>query len=240
MARPPSSNRRSTAERLLDAAAEAFAVHGPHATRLADIAATVGIRRPSLLYHFPTKESLYAAVVDRAFRQLGDALGQAMTREDDFRARFDRIIGTFIDFIDEHAELARILLRELLGADGPGRTIVAQRVAPILDIVVRFIQRDGRKVIREGLAIRQAVLQITSSVVLRAASGDLSPLLWGDEDATFSLAHTLFFAEAPAVQDCERAPSSTTTTPPTGPSAKPTDPPTDPPVDPAIDLIDLE
>lgn len=195
MARPPASDRRATAERLLDAAAEAFALHGPHATRLADIAASVGIRRPSLLYHFPSKESLYAAVVDRAFTQLGDALAHTINREDDFRGRFDRILRTFVDFIDEHAGLARILLREILAAEGPGRTIVAQRVAPLLDIVVRFIQRDGRGVIREGLAVRQAVLQVTSSVVLRAASGDLSPLLWGDEDATFALAHTIFFAE---------------------------------------------
>jgi len=178
----------------LDAAAEAFAKQG-HAARLADIAASVGIRRPSLLYHFPTKEKLYAAVVDRAFAQLGEVLGEAMRPGDEFRVRLDRILGVFIRFIDDHAGLARILLRELLAADGPGRAIVVGRVAPLLAIVERFVQRDGRGIVRPGLPVRGAILQIASSVVLRASSGELAPLLWGEVDPTYALAHTLFFPD---------------------------------------------
>ncbi|MEZ4384033.1 MAG: TetR/AcrR family transcriptional regulator [Nannocystaceae bacterium] len=195
MPRPPATSRRATAERILDAAAEAFATYGPHAAKLADIAASVGIRRPSLLYHFPTKERLYAAVVDRAFRQLGDALSQAMSPADSFVERFDRVLATFVAFIDEHAELARILLRELLAADGPGRAIVADRVAPILDVVERFIRIDGRGVIRGGLAVRGALLQVASAIVLRAAAGELGEALWGPSDPTYALAHTLFFPD---------------------------------------------
>ncbi|MCB9567220.1 MAG: TetR/AcrR family transcriptional regulator [Myxococcales bacterium] len=193
MPRPPADERRATAERLLSAAAELFARHGLHATRLADIAARVGIRRPSLLYHYRTKEELYAAVVDRAFSRLGEALAQAMTRGATFRGRFDDVLVAFTTFIDEHAELARIVLRELLAGDRPGRAIVVDRVAPILDLVERFIRIEGRGVIRPELPVRAALLQVASSIVLRAASGELAGPLWGDEDHAAALARTLFF-----------------------------------------------
>ena len=106
---------------------------------------------------------------------------------------FDDVLLAFTTFIDEHAELARILLRELLADDGPGRAIVVDRVAPILDLVERFIRIEGRGVIRPELPVRAALLQVASSIVLRAASGELAGPLWGDEDHAAALARTLFF-----------------------------------------------
>ena len=77
MARPRTqANAVATPERILLAAEQAFADHGYGPAKLADIARVAGIRRPSLLYHFATKEVLYAAVVSRTFERLGRALAE--------------------------------------------------------------------------------------------------------------------------------------------------------------------
>ena len=59
-----------TSERVLVAATTAFGEVGYDATSLDDLAKELGIRKQSILYHFPSKEQLLAASVDRAISEL--------------------------------------------------------------------------------------------------------------------------------------------------------------------------
>src|SRR5919107_6198136 len=51
--------------RILEAARGEFALHG-YGARLQDIAERAGLTHPTLLYHFKSKERLYAAVIEDA------------------------------------------------------------------------------------------------------------------------------------------------------------------------------
>ena len=58
-------------EAILDAAVEVLADFGYHGMSLRDVARKVGISHPGVIYHFPSKEALLMAVIDRYERNAG-------------------------------------------------------------------------------------------------------------------------------------------------------------------------
>ena len=196
----------STAERILEAAEAEFAAVGYAPARLADIAARAGIRRPSLLYHFASKELLYRAVVERAFDELGAELIGSMRLATGFEGRLDALIAGFAAFLELRPGLAPIIVRELIDdpkhdADasrrggGHGRTIMLERVAPLLDMVEAFIRDGGSALLRPKLPIRAAVVQIAGDLLLRRAAGSLRTPLWGPGEHARMLARIVLFRD---------------------------------------------
>jgi AcrR family transcriptional regulator len=182
-----------TRERLLDAAEVEFAIGGFDGAKLADIAMRVEIRRPSLLYHFPSKDELYRATVERAFRELEETLRVGMTSEGSFPYRFKKINDIFVSFLEGRPYLARLVIREFLAGQGPGRDILLSRVAPLLDFVDEFIRKEGGELFRSDLPIRAAIMQSVSNILLKNASGGLQGALWGRGDHSWTLTKFAFF-----------------------------------------------
>ena len=198
MGRPPATaHREGTADRILASALAVFARVGFAQARLADIAAGAGIRRPSLLYHFDTKERLYAAVVDRSFARLGQVLGEVMARPGLFADQLEALARTFTADLAAHPDDARVIVRELVAGEGPGQVILLQQVVPLLGRVVAFLEAEGASHLRPGLPVRAAVLQVVAHVLLQAsAQPPLQEALWGtpDPDGVWALARGLFLA----------------------------------------------
>src|SRR5689334_10170786 len=69
-----------TRGRILDAALASFADRGYEATSLDALAAGLGVRKQTILYHFGTKDALLDAVVDRSAAELSDALERALAK----------------------------------------------------------------------------------------------------------------------------------------------------------------
>lgn len=179
----------ATTERILGAAEQAFADAGFAAARLEDIAAAAGLRRPSLLYHYPTKDALYEASVTRSFGRLREVLGSAISAEGSFPERLDRLAGTYVAFLAEHPAIARLVVRELMNPSATGRPIreradisvgpvFQEELARTLDLAESFIRFAGKGSLRPALDVRAAILQVAGGAILYAIAGPLRPALW--------------------------------------------------------------
>jgi len=133
--RAPRAERTRAA--ILAAAERLFAARGFDAARLEDVAAAVGIRRASIVYHFRDKAELYDAVLADAFGALRARLEAALLGEGAFATRIERAVSAWVDAVAERPSLARLLLREV--ADGtPAR---ASRLAPHLPPFFALVDR---------------------------------------------------------------------------------------------------
>ena len=196
MARPKAgTNEIPTDVRILTAAEAAFGELGFERATLAEIATEAGIRRPSLLYHFKSKDELYAQVVNLLFDSLRTELGKSMV-PGAFAQQIVSLAQAFVDFTESRPAFAPIVLREIIDGRGPAREILLHELAPVLGLVEKWIELQGSQDLPEGLKVRSAVLQFCTNVLLRNASGPLREALWGDIDDSMSLVRQLFLRRA--------------------------------------------
>lgn len=82
-------------ETLLAAADTVLAKHGAQGITLRDVARIAGVSHAAPYHHFAGLNDLLAAVAERAFTHLGDALEQA-SQEPDVRERLLKINGAYV------------------------------------------------------------------------------------------------------------------------------------------------
>jgi AcrR family transcriptional regulator len=122
--RPLRADARRNRERVLEAAARAFAEQG-YAVPLDEIAAAAGVGPGTVYRHFPTKEALFEAVSAANVEELA-ADARARAESADLEAAF----AGFLDLLAERA-LAK---RDLPDApDGVGTAALAAAVADMHD-----------------------------------------------------------------------------------------------------------
>jgi AcrR family transcriptional regulator len=162
---------RSTRERVLGAALANFASRGYGATSLDALADTLGVRKQTILYYFPSKEALLAAVIERAAGELSAALEAGVARASDDRARAGAVVDAVLRLGARRPELLA-LVREVVRLGPPTST-------RLLDALLPLAGRAG-VTIPEATVLTVAAMVVglaTEVEVLRAV--DLEPdLAW--------------------------------------------------------------
>jgi AcrR family transcriptional regulator len=174
-----------TAERILDAAEALFAERGYAGTTLRDVAARVGLRIPSLYNHFPSKDALYAAVLERGIGPVLQILGAFSEG-----ARRDRseVIAEVMELLQRHPNLPRLVVHETLSG--------GQRLTPMLRTWIEPIfGRAGEMVAESPSGGRWTAEQIPLLVLAMyhmMVGYFASASLWADLNGTDLLSPAMF------------------------------------------------
>lgn len=102
----------TTRQQILAAASRLFAEHGYDGTSLNDIADAVGIRRPSVLHHFPSKEALYHEVFALAIADFVDRIELSVTGNREGWRLLEHSLNAAFDFFVANQEFVRLVRRE--------------------------------------------------------------------------------------------------------------------------------
>jgi TetR/AcrR family transcriptional regulator len=132
----------STRQLILREASRCFAEHGYDGTSLNEIAGAVGIRRPSLLHHFASKDLLYQEVFETALLEWIEKVEFARTDDTEGWTLVDKVITAGFRFFMDNPEFVRIARREAL--DGGQRLGIDLGVAlqPLWKQASEYFERE--------------------------------------------------------------------------------------------------
>ena len=130
-----------TKTRVLDAALASFGGRGYEATSLDAIAATLGITKQSILYHFTSKEQLLEAVIDRSAIELADVLESAIANAGPGFSRVEAVVRSVFRLAARRPELLNFV-REVSRLGPPAATRLMSSLDPLVARAASFLEAE--------------------------------------------------------------------------------------------------
>ena len=132
----------ASTDRILEAARGEFAQHGFGGARLQDIAARAQLSHPTLLYHFGSKEGLYAAVIEQAMQDWAAMTSLAIADGRSGFARVASLIDAGFAFFATHHDFVVIWRREAIEGGGRLEQAMADHMRPFFSQAVEFLRQE--------------------------------------------------------------------------------------------------
>lgn len=163
--------------RIIEEALRLFGEQGFDGTSIQAIADAVGIREPSLLYHFGSKNQLRDEVVNEILAYWKEALPRLLASASG-RERFSAVVSAVIEFFVEDCNRARFALREMLDRPSEIGALINEQIGSWITILAGFIrsgQKSGdiRKSINPEAYIARVITLVASAVALRGVTATI-------------------------------------------------------------------
>ncbi len=101
---------QATQDRIIEAAGDVFSAKGYHDANVDEIVRLAETSKGGIYFHFPSKESLFFAVMDGLANQLVGKVERAVAKEKTPQAKCEVALETVLITLGEHKKLARLLL----------------------------------------------------------------------------------------------------------------------------------
>jgi len=171
-------------ERIMEESIRLFSEHGFNGTSIQAIAEAVGIRKPSLLYHFGSKEQLRDEVLREMLSHWKNELPRLLSNATSGQDRFSSIISAVMEFFFEDRNRARLTVREMLDRPQEIGLLIKEHLGPWIKLIADYIrmgQESGtiRKSIDPEFYIIQVIMLVAGAVAL---SGVTSVIIGADRE----------------------------------------------------------
>jgi len=133
--------RPDVRSKILTHATRLFAAHGFDGTALQDVADAVGVAKPSLLHHFPSKEALREAVLQQMLAHWTELLPRILMAATAAEGRFEALTEALVSFFLEDPDRARLIVREALDRPKETRDTLTRQVRPWMAAVASYIRK---------------------------------------------------------------------------------------------------
>jgi TetR/AcrR family transcriptional regulator len=129
---------------ILAAATRLFAQLGYEGASLQRIAEAVGIRKPSLLHYFPSKEALRRGVLEQMLSHWNERLPSVLLAASGGGPRFDAVMHEAVSFFLSDPDRARLVVREALDRPAEIRELLVSSVRRWIEAVSDYIRKGQR------------------------------------------------------------------------------------------------
>lgn len=178
------SNRRGAATRhkILDVAEQEFARNGFSGAHLQHIAEQVGVQKTALYYYYPSKASLYEAVLVRMLEAFDQTVSKAIDAPESPASRLERLGDALNDLLSEQRNYSQILIRIFVDRV----EIEGAALRPLIERVVGRLLAFYREGIDANafarLSSRNLFQSLLGILVFHYASGEFGARVLGVDD----------------------------------------------------------
>ena len=173
-------------EKILDVAEARFAQRGYSGVGLREVADAAGLGKSSLFHHFPTKASLYGAVLERVIERIEVRMQSALAASGDPRAQLSAAVVGLVDTLAEDPPAARLLLRtvfeddDLSATEAPELAAADQRLDRLIARIARVITAGIESGAFRPISVPDAIQTLIGATVYPFASGEFGEKLAGE------------------------------------------------------------
>ena len=139
----PEQNGNAVRDRLLDAALRLFACKGFESASMRELAKAADVTRPTLYYHFGSKEGLYLELVERLCATVEDSILHSMVPQGTPRLRLRSFVLNMLDSIIEDASKQRFFFTIVLDPRRNTLSSFHERMRNFIGAILGLLLEEG-------------------------------------------------------------------------------------------------